>query len=85
MANGVPSFVGKAESFMERLESYFALHKTADDMKVHVLVMGLTEEKNETVRDLVAPGVPALMPFDNVKDTLLNHYRTTRNKIVERT
>ena len=70
MANGVPSFVGKVESFMDRLESYFALHKTSDDMKVHVLVTGLTEEQYETVRDLVAPGVPVSMPFDNVHDTL---------------
>ena len=82
--NTPPVFEGKVESFLDRLESYFLYKKTAQDMKVHVLIVGLSEQKYETVMDLVSPRKPRELPYDELVEVLIQHFGGTHNKMVER-
>ncbi|KAF6033178.1 hypothetical protein EB796_008515 [Bugula neritina] len=84
MATGsIPQFSGKIEHYMQRLESYFLIHKTDADLKKHVLIMGLSE-KYKTLTDLVSPEMPQDVSYDNLVLQLKRHYGTVTNKMVER-
>ena len=53
-------------------------------MKVHVLIVGLSEQKYETVMDLVSPRKPRELPYDELVEVLIQHFGGTHNKMVER-
>ena len=82
--NGVPVFSGKVESFIERLESYFEFHGTADEKKKHVLIMGLSDVQYETLTSLTSPQKPKEKEYDDLVVLLPSHFGQATNRMVER-
>lgn len=82
--SGVPTFTGKVETFVERLDSYFAFHGTAADKQKHVLIMGLSETQYETLASLTSPEKPNEKDYDTLVTTLRSHFGQVTNKMVER-
>ena len=83
-SNGVPVFSGKVESFVERLESYFEFHGTADEKKKHVLIMGLSDAQYETLTSLTSPQKPKEKEYNDLVTLLQSHFGQATNKMVER-
>ena len=76
--------VGDTESYLERLECYFALMETPEPSRVALLLCGLTAGQCETLRDLVAPEVPRSVEYGVLKAKLIEHYGAVRNTRLER-
>ena len=83
----IPSFEEgtEVESYLERLDCYFAVAGTKDDKKVPVLLMGISATQYQTLRDLVSPAVPKEVDFKTLQTHLTNHYGKPRNQRLERT
>ncbi|KAF6027663.1 hypothetical protein EB796_014031 [Bugula neritina] len=69
---------------MQRLESYFLIHKTDADLEKHVLIMGLSESQYEILTDLVSPEKSQYDSYNNLVQQLKRHYGTVTNEMVER-
>ncbi|XP_067939732.1 uncharacterized protein [Watersipora subatra] len=83
-ASAVPVFGGKVETYLEKLDSYYAFHGTKPDKKKHVLIMGLSEEQYETLACLTAPRKPKKVDAEDLIELLRRHYGATTNKMMER-
>ncbi|XP_067939752.1 uncharacterized protein [Watersipora subatra] len=83
-ASAVPVFGGKVETYLEKLDSYYAFHGTKPDKKKHVLIMGLSEEQYETLACLTAPRKPKEVDAEDLIELLRRHYGATMNKMMER-
>lgn len=83
----IPSFEEgtEVESYLERLDCYFAVAGTEEAKKVPVLLMGISATQYQTLKDLVSPAVPKGVGFQQLKDHLTNHYGKPRNQRLERT
>ncbi|KAF6024524.1 hypothetical protein EB796_017164 [Bugula neritina] len=82
--SSVPVFGGKIETYVERLESYFEFHGTAEGKKKHVLIMGLSEAQYETLSSLTSPQKPKEKNYNDLVTLLESHFGTATNKMVER-
>ena len=82
--SNVPTFSGKFESFLDRLECYFVLNGTAEEKKKFVLIMGLSDAHYDVLADLVSPQNPREMSNEDLKTILTSHFGTATNKMVER-
>ncbi|XP_067947613.1 uncharacterized protein [Watersipora subatra] len=85
MAN-LPEFDNSAsvESYLERLEIYFAVNKVTRDSRQHLLLMGLKGYQYDTIRDLAAPQKPKDLTYSGLVDLVCKHFGTTKHWLVER-
>ncbi|XP_067944976.1 uncharacterized protein [Watersipora subatra] len=83
----IPTFDDGTEvdSFLERLECYFAVSSTENAKKVPILLMGLSAGRYQTLRDLVSPAVPQSVGYDDLKLSLQSHFGEPRNMRLEHT
>ena len=83
----IPSFKEEEEdwdSYQERLECYFKVHKTEEDVKVDTLIMGLSASQYQTLKNLVSPAKPAEKPYADIVKSLSEHYGGGKNARTER-
>ena len=72
------------ESYTERLEAYFRLHKTKDEAKVDTLTTGMTAVQYQTLKSLVFPMKPIKKKFDESAQAMEKHYVGQKNPRSER-
>lgn len=72
------------DSFLERLECYFAMCSIDAADQPKVLVMGLTSSQYEVLRDMVSPDKPNSKSYDELKTALESYYGATRHWMAER-
>ncbi|KAK3712043.1 hypothetical protein QZH41_005341 [Actinostola sp. cb2023] len=83
----IPSFredVEDWESFYERLQSYFRLHKTKEDVQVDTLIANLGPAQYQTLKSLVFPAKPIEKEFKDLIEVMRNHYEGKKNPRTER-
>ncbi|XP_067931035.1 uncharacterized protein [Watersipora subatra] len=85
MAN-LPEFDNSTsvESYLERLEIYFAVNKVTGDSRQHMLLMGLKGYQYDTIRDLAAPHKPKDLTYSGLVDLVCKHFGTSKHWLVER-
>ena len=72
------------ESYTERLEAYFRLHKTKEEAKVDTLITGMTAVQYQTLKSLVFPMKPIERKFDELAQAMEKHYVGQKNPRLER-
>ena len=75
---------GDWEIYQERLENYFALHKTEDDRKSALLINLLEETSYMVVRDSCSPSKPIEKSYEELCAIMAKHYTKTRSVHKER-
>ena len=84
----IPSFNEEEEdwdSYQERLECFFKVNKTDNEVKVAVLIMGLSARQYQIVKNLVAPDTPSDKGYTELIAIIQKHYGGGRNARAERT
>ncbi|XP_067939830.1 uncharacterized protein [Watersipora subatra] len=72
------------ESYLERLEIYFAVNKVTGDFRQHLLLMGLKGYQYDTMRDLAAPQKSKDLTYSGLADLVCKHFGTSKRWLVER-
>ena len=75
---------GDWEIYQERLENYFALHKTEDDRKSALLINLLEETSYMVIRDSCSPSKPIEKSYEELCVIMAKHYTKTRSVHKER-
>ena len=82
---GLPTLSeGGVDIYLERLQSYFTVHKTKPEAKIHLLVMGLSEKQYSLVRDHATPAKPTDLAYEQLVRILTQHFKGTHNRMTER-
>ena len=72
------------ESYTERLEQYFIANDVNDEKKTAVLLSVIGPKTYETIKSLIAPQKPATKTYEELKSTLMSHFKPKPLVIYER-